>query len=96
MREELRPHKLSFTDIAKTVGEKWQLLTPEEREPYETRAATSKEIYNAKMTKYKRTANNRNYAAYLADFKARYPGTHSEGALLMLLDYFCDIDVCIS
>ena len=82
MREELRPHKLSFTDIAKTVGEKWQLLSPEEREPYESQAATSKEFYNAEMTRYKRTANYRNYAVYLAEFKARNHGAHTGGMLL--------------
>ena len=85
MREELRPHRLSFTDIAKTVGEKWQLLTPEEREPYETQAVTSKEYYNAAMTKYKRTTNYRNYAHYLTEFKARNPSTHPQSMSLTLI-----------
>ena len=77
VREQLRPMKLSFTKIAKTVGEKWQGLVPEEKEPYESQATAAKETYNAKMAKYKRTPQFAEYQRYLTDFKARHSTTSS-------------------
>ena len=71
MREELKPQKLSFVVIARMVGERWQVLSAEEKEPYETEAAVSKEVYNAEMAKYKRTSSYKEYAEYLAEFKAK-------------------------
>jgi len=71
LREELKPQSLSFTDIAKRVGERWQILTPEEKEPYESRAGSLKEKYSAELTRYKRTHEYREYVQYLADFKER-------------------------
>ena len=79
VREELRPLKLSFTEIAKTVGERWQILSPEEKEPYERQASAAKEVYNTEMAKHKRTPQYQEYMQYLADFKARYaiPGSNT-------------------
>ncbi|KAG8525451.1 uncharacterized protein KY384_009095 [Bacidia gigantensis] len=72
VREDLRPLKLSFTVIAKKVGESWQLLSPGEKERYETQAAASKEKYNREMATYKITDLYREYQRYLADFKAKH------------------------
>ena len=74
VREELRPMNLSFTAIAKAVGERWQRLQPEGKEPYESQAAALKEAYNAAMTKYRKTQEYQTYQQYLATFKARYGG----------------------
>ncbi|KAI9848753.1 MAG: hypothetical protein M1837_006840 [Sclerophora amabilis] len=71
VREELRGQNLSFTDIAKKVGEKWQMCYAEEKEPYELQAAAAKEKYHAEMAEYKKTENYRKYAQYLAEFKAK-------------------------
>ncbi|CAF9916651.1 MAG: hypothetical protein GOMPHAMPRED_001068 [Gomphillus americanus] len=71
IRAELKPQKLNFTDIAKIVGERWQVLEPEEKEQYESQAAAAKDRYNAALVKYKRTSQYRKYQQYLADFKAR-------------------------
>lgn len=70
-RRELQPLKLTFTDIAKTVGERWQVLDPEEKEQFEHQAAMAKEQYNTALSKYKRTSPYREYQIYLVDFKAR-------------------------
>ncbi|KAL8674672.1 MAG: hypothetical protein Q9168_000904 [Polycauliona sp. 1 TL-2023] len=72
VRDELKSENLSFTEIAKRVGERWQTLSPEEREPYELKAASAKEGYLAEMARYKKTAQFREHAAYLADFKAKH------------------------
>ena len=71
VREELRHQKLSFTEIAKTVGEKWQVLTPEGKEPFEREAISAKENYATSMVVYKKTEHYREYSRYLADFKAK-------------------------
>ena len=71
IREELRPQNLSFTDIAKRVGENWQVLLAEGKEPYESQASAAKEKYHAEMAKYKKTDAYKEYALYLAEFKAK-------------------------
>ncbi|PSS27836.1 hypothetical protein M430DRAFT_131761 [Amorphotheca resinae ATCC 22711] len=71
MREELKEKNLSFTEIAKLVGENWQSLSPGEKEPYEQQAFTAKEKYNAELAEYKKTSQFREYSQYLVEFKAR-------------------------
>lgn len=71
IREDLKHQQLSFTDIAKRVGENWQNLPSSEKEPYESEAFAAKDKYNAALTEYKKTENYRSYQAYLAEFKAK-------------------------
>ncbi|KAE8444993.1 hypothetical protein EG329_013999 [Mollisiaceae sp. DMI_Dod_QoI] len=73
MREELKGRNLSFTEIAKLVGENWQNLSPAEKEPFEQQAFSAKEKYNNELTEYKRTDSYKEYSQYLAEFKARHP-----------------------
>ncbi|KAL8854219.1 MAG: hypothetical protein Q9221_000933 [Calogaya cf. arnoldii] len=72
VRDELKSENLSFTEIAKRVGEKWQTLSPEEREPFEARAASAKEGYLTELARYKKTDQFQEHAVYLADFKAKH------------------------
>ena len=74
IREDVRGQNLSFTDIARLVGDRWQKLAPAEKEPYETQAATAKEKYNAELAEYKKTDSYRDYMHYLAEFKAKHAG----------------------
>jgi hypothetical protein len=71
----LKPENLSFTAIAKRVGERWQELPPEEKEPFETEASAAKEKYHADMAEYKTTRSYREYQQYLAAFKAKNSST---------------------
>jgi hypothetical protein len=71
IREEIKDQKLSFTDIAKTVGERWQSLSSEEKKAFEQRAAGVKEDYNTKLAEYKLTDSYTEYQRYLDDFKAK-------------------------
>ncbi|CCU76121.1 hypothetical protein BGHDH14_bgh04339 [Blumeria hordei DH14] len=73
-REQLKGKNLSFTEIAKLVGEKWQNLSPCEKELYEKQAFTAKERFNNELAEYKKTNRYREYARYLAEFKARQTG----------------------
>ena len=72
MREELKGQELSFTEIAKLVGERWQVLQPDVREGYEKQAAAAKEKYYAELAEYKKTPEYVQYQEYLADFKAKH------------------------
>ncbi len=76
MRVDLKGRHLSFTEIAKLVGENWQSLPPNEKEPYETQAFNMKEQYNTELAEYKKTENHRKYMEYLNEFKEKQAGLH--------------------
>ncbi|KAF1838467.1 hypothetical protein BDW02DRAFT_594716 [Decorospora gaudefroyi] len=61
--------QLSFVDIAREVGRRWQHLPPEKKGVWESNAARAMQEYEAQMDEYKKTENWRKYQAYLNDFK---------------------------
>ncbi|EGX96897.1 High mobility group, superfamily [Cordyceps militaris CM01] len=79
MREDLKSHNLSFTEIAKLVGENWQNLDQGERELYENQANAAKDKYRRSLTEYKKTPEHRRYAQYLQEFKDKQ-NKHSQGS----------------
>lgn len=78
MREDLKGQNLTFTEIAKLVGENWQALTQAEKEPYERDAQAAKEKYNRDLAEYKKTPNYKKYLQYLQEFKAKH-ANHPQG-----------------
>lgn len=74
--------------MAKVVGERWQQLDTDGREPYESTANGLKEKYNNAMSEYKKTDEYKEYSEYLARFKATQQaaasGHGSEGKRLKL------------
>ncbi|RBR03571.1 uncharacterized protein FIESC28_11742 [Fusarium coffeatum] len=71
MREDLRSQNLTFTEIAKLVGENWQNLNANEKEAYESQANADKEKYHRDLMEYKKTADYRKYMQYLHEFKEK-------------------------
>ncbi|KAI1103347.1 hypothetical protein F4804DRAFT_342595 [Jackrogersella minutella] len=71
MREDLKGQNLTFTEIAKLVGENWQNLTRDEKEPFERRAHEAKERYNRELAEYKNTVEYKKYCDYLQEFRKR-------------------------
>lgn len=71
MREDLKSQSLTFTEIAKLVGENWQSLPPAEKERYESQANAAKEKYHRDLAEYKKMPEYRRYAQYLRDFKEK-------------------------
>ncbi|PVH97242.1 hypothetical protein DM02DRAFT_685570 [Periconia macrospinosa] len=61
---------LSFVDIAKEVGRRWQELPPEKKRVWEGDAARAMQEYEALMDEYKTTENWRKYQTYLSEFKS--------------------------
>lgn len=78
MREDLKGQNLTFTEIAKLVGENWQGLTQAEKEPYERDAQAAKEKYNRDLAEYKKTPDYKKYLLYLQEFKAKH-ANHAQG-----------------
>ena len=72
VRETLKGQELSFTEIAKVVGERWQVLPAEAREAYERQANSAKERYYTMLAEYKKTPQYEAYQKYLEDFKAKH------------------------
>ncbi|KAI5465946.1 hypothetical protein BGZ63DRAFT_400379 [Mariannaea sp. PMI_226] len=70
MRESLKSQNLSFTEIAKLVGENWQSLPSPEKEEYENQANAAKERYHRELAEYKKTPEHGDYMQYLREFKA--------------------------
>lgn len=71
MREDLKSQNLSFTEIAKLVGENWQSLAPAEKDAYDSQANAAKERYHADLAEYKKTPEYRRYTQYLQEFKEK-------------------------
>lgn len=98
MRDKLKGQDLSFTEIAKAVGERWQELDVHEREPCEREAQVLKDRYHAELGEYKKTPQYAQYQGYLTDFKAKHsdqrnpqgrrhhPGTQTHHAALTPTD----------
>jgi hypothetical protein len=77
VREELRGQDHSFTEIAKLVGERWQVLSPDIRDACERQAAAAKEKYYNELSEYKKTPQYSQYQQYLADFKLKHAAPRS-------------------
>ena len=69
-REQLKEQNLSFTDLSKVVGEKWQQLTRDEKEGWKAKAAVPWEKYKVELAEHQKTDDFREYQRYLTDFNA--------------------------
>ena len=71
VREDLKGDMLSFTEIDKLVGKKWQNLTLGEREPFEQQGFAAKETFRNELAEYRLTKSYKTYSEYLLDFTAK-------------------------
>lgn len=74
MREDLKGRNLTFTEIAKLVGENWQSLAQADKEPFESQAAALKDKYHSDLVEYKKTPEYKKYCVYLQEFKLKHSG----------------------
>jgi len=84
VRENLKGQEYSFTEIAKTVGERWQVLPPDEKATYESRSQAMKDKYYANLAEYKKTEEYADYQKYLAEFKAKHEGKEGSSCIPQL------------
>ncbi|KAH7093709.1 hypothetical protein FB567DRAFT_610283 [Paraphoma chrysanthemicola] len=71
LRTDPEVSQLSFVNIAREVGRRWQELPAEQKRIWESNAARAMQEFEAQMDDYKKTDNWRRYQTYLNDFKAQ-------------------------
>lgn len=64
VRTELKDYNMSFTDLAKIVGDRWKSITPDEKEQYDRTALKAKEEYLEALAKYEQTDDHKVYMAH--------------------------------
>ncbi|KAI5272075.1 hypothetical protein E4T47_04678 [Aureobasidium subglaciale] len=79
VRDELKGKDLSFTEIAKLVGERWQELQAHEKEPCEREAQALKDTYYSELRTYKKTPQYKAYQEYLIEFRAKHSESNAQG-----------------
>jgi hypothetical protein len=88
VRRSLKGQELSFTEVAKIVGEKWQVLPIEAREPYQRQANAGKEKYYAELAEYKKSPEYDAYQKYLEEFKAERSTQYNGSSCSRFLSVF--------
>ncbi|KAK7177478.1 High mobility group protein B3 [Paraphaeosphaeria sporulosa] len=76
VRASLKGQRLSFTEIAQLVGERWRNLPAEAREAYQRQAGTAKENYYTELAEYKKSSEYDAYQKYFQEFKAKHAAPH--------------------
>ncbi|ORX96627.1 HMG-box [Basidiobolus meristosporus CBS 931.73] len=71
VRAEFKDQNMSFTDMAKIVGDRWKSLSPEEKEDVDQCAAKAKQEYTEALEAYKKTPEYKEYQEYLVEFRAK-------------------------
>jgi hypothetical protein len=70
-RAKLKDRNLSFSELAKIVGDQWKNLNNVDRQRYERMAMRAKDEYLAALERYRQTPQYHHYQEYLNDFKAK-------------------------
>jgi len=73
LRSDSSIASLSFVDIAREVGKRWQTLDPTIKQEWENRAAQAMQAYEDQMDAYRLTKQHQDYQEYLETFK-KAPG----------------------
>jgi len=76
IRKNLQHKQLSFTQMARQVGESWQLFGSAELSEWKLRAASARELYLQDLEEYKQTREYREYQQYLFDFRIKSSMSH--------------------
>lgn len=71
IREELKGQNLTFTELAKIVGDRWKTIDSREKEKLGADAMALKEKYLHDLNDYKKTNEYREYQVYLSEFKSK-------------------------
>jgi hypothetical protein len=73
LRTDPEVSQLSFVNIAREVGRRWQDLPAENKRIWESNAARAMQEFESQMDEYKKTDNWKKYQHYLNEFKAQHP-----------------------
>jgi hypothetical protein len=86
VREDLKGKNFSFTEIAKTTGERWQVLPAEEKALHESKSTAMKDKYLVQLVEYKKTRQYAEYQEYLVDFRAKHANPSSRKPKVLVAD----------
>jgi hypothetical protein len=64
VRSELKDYNMSFTDLAKIVGDRWKSISPEEKDQYDRTALKAKEEYLEALAKYEKSDDHKVHNAF--------------------------------
>ena len=84
IRKDLLVGEYTFTEIAKIVGERWQILDEELKENYKEIAAKAKTKYNDEMVEYMKKTEYKNYQIYLKNWHAKQAELQPEKGTLSI------------
>ena len=76
VRDKLKDENMSFPDISREVGVRWQALSREEKDRWKQMAAGPWEDYKEKVLTYQQTNQFREYREYVDQFKAEQVSKH--------------------
>jgi hypothetical protein len=71
LRTDPEVSQLSFVNIAREVGRRWQDLPAEQKRVWESSAARAMQEFEAQMDEYKKTESWRKYQLYLKEFRSQ-------------------------
>ncbi|KAI8375988.1 uncharacterized protein BYT42DRAFT_572993 [Radiomyces spectabilis] len=71
VRAQLKNENLTFSELAKILGNSWKTLSPEKRQRYERTAMRAKDEYLAALAHYRKTPEYKQYQEYLRQFKQK-------------------------
>jgi hypothetical protein len=71
LRTDPEVSQLSFVNIAREVGRRWQDLPAEQKRVWESNAARAMQEFEAQMDEYKKTESWRKYQVYLKEFRSQ-------------------------
>jgi hypothetical protein len=79
VRTSLDAEDMTFSEISKVVGKRWQVLPLGKQEVYRLQSEASKKIYGAEMAEYKQTLEYEVYQKYAKEFEAKHLPQKADG-----------------
>ncbi|KAH8553951.1 hypothetical protein BGW37DRAFT_482884 [Umbelopsis sp. PMI_123] len=71
VRKELKDCNMSFTELARIVGNRWKNIEQDVKQSYEDAANQAKDEYLRDLSEYQRTDEYKHYQKYLTDFRSK-------------------------
>ncbi|KAM3578982.1 hypothetical protein VKS41_008519 [Umbelopsis sp. WA50703] len=71
VRKELKDYNMSFTELARIVGNRWKNIDGDLKEKYEDGANMAKDDYLQQLSEYQKTDEYKHYQKYLTDFRSK-------------------------
>ncbi|KAI8582174.1 hypothetical protein K450DRAFT_229374 [Umbelopsis ramanniana AG] len=71
VRKELKDYNMSFTELARIVGNRWKNIESNVKQTYEDAANLAKDEYLRELAEYQKTEEHKHYQKYLTDFRSK-------------------------